>query len=107
MPHRLIERPDGPRPLPIRAARAGKRMSWAMRHGPADHKKKRNVLILIGAYADNGICDPSIRELAAKADLPPAHVVAIVDWLEQRGYVRVQRSDRERNRYELAMEAAV
>jgi DNA-binding MarR family transcriptional regulator len=98
--------PNAPRPLPIRAARAGRCALWAMEHGPTEHKKKHAILVLIGAYLDNGISDPSIRELASRAGIEARYVVAIVNWLEVYGFIRVDRGRKthQRNRYSLAYE---
>jgi hypothetical protein len=67
-----------------------------------DGRKKRRVLAEIGAALDRGQLDPSIRELAHRADLRPVVVVTIVDGLARAGVLDVERRGvGERNRYRL------
>jgi DNA-binding MarR family transcriptional regulator len=65
-------------------------------------RKKRRTLAEIGAALDRGQPDPSIRELARRAELRPVVVASIVDGLEKAGLLEVERGGAEtRNRYRL------
>lgn len=65
-------------------------------------RKKSRVLAEIGAALDRDQPDPSIRELARRADLRPVVVATIVDGLERAGMLEVERGEAgTRNRYRL------
>lgn len=67
-----------------------------------DGRKKSRVLAEIGAALDRGERDPSIRELARRAELRPVVVASIVDGLAKAGLLEVERCGAEaRNRYRL------
>jgi DNA-binding MarR family transcriptional regulator len=85
----------------VSAARPGPTVERALRL-PASGAKARRVLVLVAAYIDAGRPDPSIRELAERAELHRVAVVAIVDQLEARGLLIIERGDTpagERNTY--------
>lgn len=68
-------------------------------------RKKSRVLAEIGAALDRGQSDPSIRELARRADLRPQIVSSIVDALAKVGVLEVERSGAgQRNTYALPPE---
>jgi DNA-binding transcriptional ArsR family regulator len=58
---------------------------------PIEGQKRRRILALLGAYADAGVNDPAIRELAVGAKLPKPAVCRLVDVLEQDGLVEIAR----------------
>lgn len=65
-------------------------------------RKKSRVLAEIGAALDRGQSDPSIRDLARRADLRPVVVATIVDGLARAGVLEVERGAAgARNRYRL------
>lgn len=65
-------------------------------------RKKSRVLAEIGAALDRGQPDPSIREVARRAELRPVVVASIVDGLAKAGLLEVERGEAgARNRYRL------
>ena len=65
-------------------------------------RKKSRVLAEIGAALDRGQFDPSIRELAHRANLRPVVVATIVDGLGRAGVLEVERGKAgARNRYRM------
>jgi DNA-binding MarR family transcriptional regulator len=69
--------------------------------------KRRKLLCLLAAYADAGIDDPSIAQLAKRAQIPRGIVVVVVEKLEAAGLLAVYRGDptrQERNRYTLYLD---
>ena len=87
---------------PIRRAARGRNFALAARL-PVGGTKRRKVVAMLGAYADAGISDPSIRELAAGTRLPKPVVCKLVDKLEEDGLVDIKRSRGERNVYTLLL----
>jgi hypothetical protein len=75
---------------PIRRAARGPMFAAAVRT-PVAGEKRRKVLTMLGAYADAGINDPAIRELAAGAKLPKSLVCRLVDLLERDGLISIAR----------------
>ena len=90
------------RSIEDRLPRLGSRARWALRQ-PIKGRKKHKTLVLIAAYLDAGIPDPSIRELAARTAIPAYRVVQIVDALANAGYVAIERPKtyHQRNHYAL------
>lgn len=86
----------------IREPRLGHRARWALRQ-PIRGRKKHKTLVLIAAYSDAGIADPSIRELSARSGIPKFRVVQIVDALASAGYLAIERPKdfHDRNQYAL------
>lgn len=72
---------------------------------PVGGNKRRKLALLIGAYIDAGINDPSIRMLAMRTGLDARVVVTLVDRLERDGFLAVDRRRGERNRYSLIDDA--
>ena len=68
---------------------------------PTKGRKRRRLLVLIGAYHDAGV-DPSVRMLAARTGLTTSAVIRLVDALERDGLLEVERRPSpERYRYRL------
>jgi DNA-binding transcriptional ArsR family regulator len=65
--------------------------------------KRRKVLALIAAYHDAGAASVSVTQLAARLDLPPRIVGALLQRLSADGYVRRTHNKRQR-RYRVAPE---
>ena len=74
---------DEPVPVLGRNARAAARL-------PAGGKKRRQLLILIGAWLDAGVA-PSVRMLARRSGFSTAIVIRLIDALERDGLLEVER----------------
>jgi DNA-binding MarR family transcriptional regulator len=62
------------------------------------------ILFLIAGYLDNGIDDPTVRELNAITKLGNVRIVRLIDQLEANGWISVERGDdarEERNHYRI------
>jgi hypothetical protein len=69
--------------------------------------KRHRLLCLLAAYADAGVCSPSMRELLGRLDLKNAmQVDALLRALQRDGLVRVRwgEGEHERNVYELRLD---
>ena len=66
-------------------------------------QKRRRLYVLLAAYLDAGVNDPSIRELRQRAGLKDARVVLqLLHRLEEDGWIAIRPGGRgERNRYVL------
>jgi DNA-binding transcriptional regulator YhcF (GntR family) len=70
----------------------------------------RKVFVLIAAYADAGIPDPSWSELAGRAKVERKTIRNALHQLERGGLVRITHGDttrHERDRYEITDRAAL
>lgn len=66
---------------------------------PVAGSKRRKVLVVIAAYADAGVPNPSISQIVSRTKLPRPAVVGLVDLLEHDGLLEIHRSPGVRNRY--------
>ncbi len=102
MPIDVAER-NGHVPAPIRDVRLAENVEWVVWNARPLRTRKFKVLFVIAAYLDSKIQDPAIRELASRTGMDRNRVAQIVDWLEEQGWIAVERFEERhlRNRYTL------